>query len=276
MNRICFTANADTNYVFHMLSVAGCGYDNAYGAKYRDLYSREDLNILKANENLLTVRGGQHCGALYHLMVCCPARGKGRAKDYFRDLPRRTREDGEYAAYEREIGAVSAVMEKYYDHFIQNIWPQEKLKIQEYICELQRFFEESRFTERAEAMVGCPLQSDCFTAMLVTSVENGAEAIDISAEQDVFGIERSITDSVYFIGHEFIIYLLFGALKGENAFQKMETWAVTEGLAEYYLRKIMGDTRFFDGQQIYADFFEACQPGLLAAELYRLALKKEF
>ena len=32
MNRIRFTADKDTNYVFHMLSVAGCGYDNGHGA----------------------------------------------------------------------------------------------------------------------------------------------------------------------------------------------------------------------------------------------------
>ena len=29
MNKIRFIADKDTNYVFHMLSVAECGYDNA-------------------------------------------------------------------------------------------------------------------------------------------------------------------------------------------------------------------------------------------------------
>ena len=30
MNKIRFQLNADANFVYHMLAVAGCGYDNAY------------------------------------------------------------------------------------------------------------------------------------------------------------------------------------------------------------------------------------------------------
>lgn len=47
MNKIHFTANKDTNYIFHMLSVAKCGYDNQYGDKYKSLYPNEDLTVLK-------------------------------------------------------------------------------------------------------------------------------------------------------------------------------------------------------------------------------------
>ena len=65
INKIRFTANKDTNYVFHMLSVAKCGYDNEYGNHYRHLYPKEDLALLKSNEKLITVCGGEHCGMLY-------------------------------------------------------------------------------------------------------------------------------------------------------------------------------------------------------------------
>lgn len=138
-----------------------------------------------------------------------------------------------------------------------------------------KYLENLNFTEKAENLVGIELESD-FIATLVTSVKGGAEAIDISNEQDVFGIERSVLDSVYFIGHEFIIYLLFKALEGENAFKIFETWSLTEGLAEFYLKKIMSNTRFFTDQQKYADFYERCSNGahLSAAELYKMALDK--
>ena len=63
------------------------------------------------------------------------------------------------------------------------------------------------------------LQSNEFWATLVTSVADGTEAIDIPKSQDVFGIERDYLDASYFIGYEFIIYLLF------------------EVLAEHYLKK---------------------------------------
>ncbi len=69
MNKVRFVANKDTNYVFHMLSVAKCGYDNTYGSYYRNLYPAEDLAVIKENEPLLSVCGGEHCGFLYGTLV---------------------------------------------------------------------------------------------------------------------------------------------------------------------------------------------------------------
>ena len=83
MNKIKFTATKDTNYIFHMLSVAKCGYDNAYGEYYRPRYLEKDLMVLKSNEKLLTVSGGEHCGALYAVMVSEPACAEVSAKEYF-------------------------------------------------------------------------------------------------------------------------------------------------------------------------------------------------
>lgn len=103
----------------------------------------------------------------------------------------------------------------------------------------------------------------------------GAEAIDISKEQDVFGIVREPLDEFFFIGHEFIIYLLFNALKDEkNAFQN-ETWNLTEGLAEYYLKKISGSSGIFNIDQKYVEVYEKCEGNekRLAAELYRMGLQ---
>ncbi len=226
MNKIKFVANRETNYVFHMLSVAKCGYDNAYGDFYRALYPEEDLNRIKAHEELLTVCGGEHSGFLYGMLVATPACGNVSAKDYYARLLNMIQKgeipDG-YESYGNVISMVSEVMIKHYDYYVEHIW------------------------------------------------ENGAEAIDISDEQDVFGIVREPLDAFYFMGHEFIIYLLFSALKDENAFKSFETWDVTEGLAEYYLKKIMGDTRFFNAQRKYVELFEECEKEhkLSAVELYQ-------
>lgn len=57
MNKIHFAANADTNYVYHMLSAARCGYDNAYGERYREHYPMEELSVFRQYEDELTVRG---------------------------------------------------------------------------------------------------------------------------------------------------------------------------------------------------------------------------
>ena len=287
MNKIKLVANRDTNYVFHMLSVARCGYDNEYGEQYRTRYSQEDLNILKDNENLITVCGGEHCGLLYGLLVCEPACAKVSAKEYYNSMIEIGTEikngnvpdgiDKEKIQYTDIIIKISEIMVKYYDNYIENVWEEEKSKICKYIPKLQDFFEKTDFTEKAEELLGVHLQSNWFSATLVTSVAGGAEAIDISKSQDVFGIERDYLDAAYFIGHEFIIYLLFEVLANENAFKTLETWPLTEGLAEYFLKKIMGDTRFFNKQQKYVEYYENCEKKkpLSAVELYRLALKAD-
>ena len=53
-------ASRKANYIYHMLSVARCGYDNDYGAKYRGDYPQEDLALLKKHERLMTCAGGIH------------------------------------------------------------------------------------------------------------------------------------------------------------------------------------------------------------------------
>lgn len=263
MNKVKFIKSKDTNYIFHMLSVARCGYDNAYGDGYRGIYPAQDLKIIKENESLLTVCGGEHCGLLYGILVSEPACANISAKCYYARLAESIDKgeppDGPLRKYAGIIHAVSSVMVKYYDHYMTNIWIKEEEKIDEYIPQILRFFEDTGFSDRAEMMVGHKLPHDCFKATLVTSVENGAEAIDISEELDVFGIERDPLDAFYFIGHEFIICLLFDALKEENAFHTFETWPLTEGLAEYYLKKVMGDTRFINEQLKWVTFYEKCE-----------------
>lgn len=261
-----------------MLSVSKCGYNNVYSDQYAPLYPQEDLAVLKAHEQLITVCGGKHCGALYGIFVCEAACAKTSAKDYYTELMRKA--DGNdlplaLSLYREVILKLAAVMIKHYDHYVENIWSAERDRITQYIPAVEALFENNRFTERAEAAVGSTLPREFFTATLVTSVENGAEAIDISDEQDVFGIERSPLDAFYFIGHEYIIYLLFEALKEENAFKELNTWNITEGLAEYYLKQVLGDTRFFKPQEKYVLFFEQVNPQMQfnAVALYKKGFK---
>ena len=46
MNKLHVEINPVTNYVFHMLSVAGLGYDNDYGRKWRHTVPENDLAVL--------------------------------------------------------------------------------------------------------------------------------------------------------------------------------------------------------------------------------------
>lgn len=278
MNQLRFAANPDTNYVFHMLSVAKVGYDNAYGERFRGAYPAEDLAVLKSYEDMLTVRGGEHCGVLHYMMVSLPACAEQSAKEYYVALLDEAINGPvppEAEVYRPIVADICRVMIRHYDDYIARIWPGQEADIRRYIPQVEAQFAGSDFTARAVELAGCSLPGESFTATMVTSVENGAEAMDISPELDVFGIVRDPVDAFYFIGHEFIIYLLKNALREEDAFRSFATWPVTEGLAEYYLKRILGDTRFFNAQAKVVSFLEE-QPGaadLSAVGLYRLAYR---
>ena len=282
MNKIKTRVNKDTNYVFHMLSAARCGYDNSYGEQYRNLHKATDLDILKKYEELITVKGGEHCGELYSLLVAVPACGECSAKEYYAKILSQFQKEpvpdpiSEYIGFKTAAAEIAAVMAENYEIY-ETVWEKSEKELREYARQVEDMFADSGFTDKCEKLVGQELKTEYFYASFTNSVAYGPEAIDISEEQDMFGIDRSIEDAFYFIGHEFIIYLLMEKLKGTAAFQSFETWPLTEGLAEFYLIKIMGDSRFFNEQLKYAEFYRECSgenPSLLAKELFLMAEQK--
>ena len=132
MNKIKFIANRETNYIFHMLSVSKCGYDNSYGDTYKHLYPQEDLAVLKNNEDLLTIRGGEHVGKLVTL-IGDAAIGKIPAKELYQLYVQKIY-DGDYpqelSEYKELILQICNVMIKHYDYYVENIWNIEKQKIE--------------------------------------------------------------------------------------------------------------------------------------------------
>ena len=277
MNKIKFIANRETNYVFHMLSVSKCGYDNSYGDAYKHLYPQEDLAVLKNNEDLLTIRGGDHVGKLVTL-ICDAAIGKIPAKElyqlyvqkiYYGDYPQ------DLSEYKELILQICNVMIKHYDYYVENIWNIEKEKIEKANSEFQKIFDESDFTEKAENLLGCKLSQDFFIATMVSSIQGGAEAIVMDADddvkQDIFDINKAPLDVFHFVGHEFIIFLLMQELKDVN---ELDDWKRFESLAEYYLIQILGNSRgFFDDMKDYIEFYETCNKdkNLSAVELFKKA-----
>ena len=277
MNKIKFIANRETNYVFHMLSVSKCGYDNSYGDAYKHLYPQEDLAVLKNNEDLLTIRGGEHVGKLMWIIVS-GAMGNVSAKELYQEYVQKVN-DGEYPQeflkYKELILQICNVMIKHYDYYVENIWNIEKEKIEKANSEFQKIFEESDFTEKAEKLLGCKLSQDFFIATMVSSIQGGPEAIVMGADddvkQDIFDINKAPLDVFHFVGHEFIIFLLMQELKDVN---ELDDWKRFESLAEYYLIQILGNSRgFFDDMKDYIEFYETCNKdtNLSAVELFKKA-----
>ena len=278
MNKIKFITNRETNYVFHMLSVSKCGYDNSYGDTYKHLYPQEDLAVLKNNEDFLTIRGGEHVGKLMWIIVS-GAMGNVPAKELYQEYVQKITDDDypkEFADYKELILQICNVMIKHYDYYVENIWNIEKEKIEKANLEFQKLFDESDFTEKAEKLLGCKLSQDFFIATMVSSIQGGPEAIvmgaDDDAKQDIFDINKAPLDAFYFIGHEFIIFLLMQELKDVCDFDGLNDWKRFESLAEYYLIQILGNSRgFFDEMKDYIEFYENCnkEKNLSAVELYK-------
>ena len=277
MNKIKFIANRETNYIFHMLSVSKCGYDNSYRDAYKHLYSQEDLAVLKNNEDLLTIRGGEHVGKLMWI-IASGAMGNVPAKELYQLYVQKIY-DGDYpqdlSEYKELILQICNVMIKHYDYYVENIWNIEKEKIEKANLEFQKLFDESDFTEKAEKLLGCKLSQDFFIATMVSSIKGGPEAIvmgaDDDAKQDIFDINKAPLDVFHFVGHEFIIFLLMQELKDVN---ELDDWKRFESLAEYYLIQILGNSRgFFDDMKDYIEFYETCNKdkNLSAVELFKKA-----
>ena len=255
MNKIKFLVSMDACFVYHMLSVARCGYDNDHGAEHRTKYQQRDLAVLKTYESLLTVQGGERCGELYGFLVAQPACGNIPAAEYYHTFPQSAHME-HLTEFAQPIKEICSVMVQCYPIFMEQVWPQSKLVIRNYVEPLIDRFEKSNFTDLAEQVVDCRLNTPYFYAVMTDSMENGAEAIDISVDKDVFSITRSPDHAYAFIAHEYVIYLLKSALRDSSAFKSFKTWNITEALAEFYLQQILGDTGTFQRQNKWIRFYE--------------------
>lgn len=143
--KIIVTVTENSNYVYHMLSVAKCGYDNAYGDKYKELYSKEDLAILRENASAITVVGGEHEGSLYTPLIADAAAldDSESIVDYYRSIienaERIARDHGEQ---KETVESLANVFIKCYEIYNEKVWPSDKEKAEAQVALFQQKFDE--------------------------------------------------------------------------------------------------------------------------------------
>ena len=308
MNKIKTKVSRETNYIYHMLSVAKCGYDNDYGRKYASYHSSADLKILKDNETHITVAGGEHIGKLYGFFIAAPASLDTEARLFYEAVSHlfkfNNTEDNvkkymeiyknftdneewllkflqeiysEHIDCRESIIAICDVMERNYPVYCNDIWEESKQELLPYAKNVEDIFNKNGVSAKLEEITNETLKTD-FIATFCNSISNGAEAIDISENQDVFGIGRDYEWAVIFISHEYIIYLLKQALVNTTAFKNIKYWRYAECLAEFYLCLINGkESGMFKKEQEVVDFYKETYENnnaLSAQELYNKAMKK--
>jgi hypothetical protein len=290
-----------------MLSVAKCGYDNEYGNQYAPYHSENDLKVLKENESLITVKGGEYIGKLYGLFIL-PARFEIEATLYYESLGhlyetgnfeeniKKYKEIYKFFLSENEEELLPSVQELY-NAFLQHreaivmifdvmrrnyniycdkiIWEKSKEELVAYAKAVGDIFVEKDISHTLEKLTNISLQND-FIATFVNSISGGAEAIDLSESLDVFGIGRNYEETVKFISHEFVIYLLIQEFESRETFFKY--WAYTEGLAEFYLTLVGLESGSFSDLQNIIEYYKKVygeNHHLSALELFMKA-KEEF
>lgn len=305
MNNIKIIVNKDTNYVFHMLSVSKCGYDNDYGKKYAFLHSQDDLKKLKDNASHITVEGGKHWGILYGLLVSIPASLQNNVISYYslilnyytnkityeeclESFEKTLKNNNHFVSFTKEVFErfneyrdniieICNVMINNYQIFEEKVWPDSFIELKEYAAKVQSIFDNMSFCDLVEKHFNNKIPSDFFGATLCNSLAYGAEAIDISDEYDVFGIDRSPEYEALFIAHEYIVYVMMGLLENFNVSRIYNNWVSFEALAEFYLEKILGKCLMNqpDIDQKLAFYKEqyALNNSLTIVELYELGLK---
>lgn len=300
------------NYIYHMLSIAKCGYDNDYGNKSKQFHRDEDLQILHDNKKHITVSGGEHCGELYGLCVSVPASFDDDETlllyfDAIYDLFTNCNFEYNYEKYEeiyklvytekgvdvnpdthkefynsllpisKELASISYVLKSNYTIYCAHYWETAKNELTPCCNKLNNIFTTSNYFTAWEEKLNYKYKYSNFYSVLCNSVQNGAQAIDISCNKDIFCITDDCLELSKLISHEFGIYLLKDILYGKNGFSDFSDYKKFESLAEFYNISISGGYKQFNFDYGYVNKYKKlmCEnPNITAKELF-LAVKDQ-
>lgn len=267
MSKIIVSITKNTNYIYHMLSVSKCGYENQYGEKYKNIHNKTDLETLKKNEELLTVVGGSHFGRLYNVFVSTPAAidEEGIFLSYFEGLKDLFLNNNPFDNYEKykevyqtayaahrfvvtqqssidfynyladikkSILEICDVLINNYSTYNDYIW-KSSIQDLESKKELLQKQLNSGISMKWEKILDHNYPFDKFEVLLCNSISGGVQAIDIAYNKDVFDSEMDVDTIIQYISHEIGIYILRDKLVKEDI-DFNSNYDVIESVIEYY------------------------------------------
>lgn len=296
------------NFIFHMLSIGKCGYDNDYGSNSRKLHNSDDILCLSKLSNYITVKGGEYCGELYGICVCIPASFDDCTDmlEYFNamiDLFENGATSNNFNkylhVYQKSFGTMGLRIDEQslydfylsclsvkeyilkilniylsnYELYSREVW-KETCKELSIVCDkLNEISVEKDYITLWEKELDTKFKHGDFYVVLCNSIENGAQAIDISYNKDVFFPPGNTHEFFKFVSHEFGIYLLKELLSVTNTFNDFSLYKNIESVAEFYNRKICGGYSQFDWYeefiQKYSDIYYN-NPNLSVKDLFQI------
>lgn len=292
MSRLKALLSKNCNYIYHMMAVANCGYDNEYGKKYSPYHSSSDLQTLKKHEFYITVSGGEHCGELYGLCVSIPSSFDDDTQmclyfDAMLDMLKSDSLEQNFEKYKsiyetafssfgitididsqrefyqsivsvkQELTDILKILQSNYSVYCEKIWDLVKDELTESVDKLNSYLSQTDLLSEWERVLDYQYPHDYFYAVICNSTDNGPQCIDISYNKDVFGMPDDYPSAVQLISHEFGIYLLKDILSDTVAFKSFACYQVTESLAEYYNIIVCGGHSAWDWYKAeYMEFYQ--------------------
>ncbi len=268
MNRIIVSISKITNYIYHMLSVSKCGYDNEYGKKNSHIHKTADLDILKINDELLTVIGGKYFGRLYSVFVSTPAAIEEDniflhylegIKDLFLNNNPAYNYEKYKNTYKTAYSAHKFVVTEqscfdFYNHLVdikksiieicevlinnyalyhEYVWKKSQQELESKVELLKKYFNTDIELEW-ENLTGHKYPFQKFEVLLCNSISGGAQAIDIAYNKDVFDSDMDTETIIQYISHEFGIFVLRDKLDQEKNIDFHSNYDIIESVVEYF------------------------------------------
>ena len=295
--KIAVTFDFCSNYIFHMLSVAQCGYDNEYGKCYRSVHLKSQLELLNRNKDLLTNVGGEHSGKLYYVMVILPAGYFGEdyngLKNYYElskkvfqkkytketkadyqllyrvwesygnklDLDYLTDNLDTFYSKQETVAAIALcdIFEENVDVYKSKVWNDVLTSAAPKIKQLAQYFAENNCIYKYESVCKAQYPYESFTALMVVATQGGSDAIDVAKDKDVFCLETTpeVLEERY-ISHEVCVYILRNNGIVLEGNNQQKSWLGTESLASFYQLLVMGKLpKNPIGSREVIDFYQA-------------------
>lgn len=234
------------NYVFHLLAVAGVGYQSDYGERYRHTVNPRERQWLESLRDLLTFQDGRS-GALVSPALFLPAYlSLDSAEAFWEYFDRLARgpEDPDaflerYRPHLQELTAnwvqvydqrwlaegrgfretllqLGEVMARNHEPFCADVWPLEQPGIAAVADRLNHHFAGHDVIGAWERFTGLDWKSDSYQIVLVSPIKNGPQANSLGYERNVFYPYSDFDWMTRFISHETGTHILIDIIKGST------------------------------------------------------------
>ncbi|HCJ10626.1 MAG TPA: hypothetical protein DHW14_05615 [Clostridiales bacterium] len=267
------------NYAFHLMAVAGVGFESDYGERYRHTVTAEDRALLAELRDPLTFGDGR-AGPLVLPVIFLPSYLNldtvPAIREYFERLDRALAGDpqaflGRYraplrrlcedwvetvderwlaagAGFRGPIARLGRLFVRNFPTYEAEVWPAERPGMEEVASRLDRHFAGRDVIGAWERFTGLEFRAARYQIVLVSATKNGPDANSLGYDRNVFYPYQDFDTLTQLMSHETGTHLLIDLIK---AF----TWPDADGRV-----RLRGKGRpLYDFDLVYRGFENLCR-----------------